>query len=155
MTKLRICRHHGPMGWVNYTPTINLAGNRASQRHESKICSAVPDLCQSSNMDCNFLWVKCLSWRFTYPKIIPSSSAVNADASVQSLYFQHWRNDYQNNTKQSHLPLHLDAFWTYGCREFISPELLLFLNCSLTTCHHQLSNLQKFINFMNSWKPIN
>ena len=42
-----------------------------------------------------------------------------------------------------------------GSSDFISPELLLFLNCSFTTCHHQLRNSQKFINFMNSWKPTN
>ena len=120
VTKLRICRHHGPMGWVSYTPTINLAGNRASQRHESKICSTVPDLCQSGNMDCNFLWVKWLSWRFTYPSILLFTSAA-AVIGVQSLYLQHWRNDYQNNKKQSHVPLHLDAlslrmWWIYFAR---------------------------------------
>ena len=41
------------------------------------------------------------------------------------------------------------TLWVWGCSDFISPELLLFLNCSFATCHHQLSNSQKFINFMN------
>ena len=53
---------------------------------------------------CNFLWVKCLSWRFTYPSIVLTSAAVNFN---HSLYLRHWRNDYQNNTKQSHISLHL------------------------------------------------
>ena len=149
MTKLRTWRHHRPMFWVSYTPTIHLAGNRASQRHESKICLAVSDLCQSGNMDCNFLWVKCFSWRFTY-------RSWWSPMRTHSVYLQHWRNDYQNNTKQSHLSLHLDALSLKGRSEFISPELLsLFLKCRFTTCHHQLRNSQTFINFMNSWKPTN
>ena len=86
---------------------------------------------------CNFLWVKCLSWRFTYPSIVLTSAAVNFK---HSLYLRHWRNDYQNNTKQSHISLHL--------KDVVSlfHQLVLFFFIIFIARHHHLSNSQKFIN---------
>ena len=67
-----------------------------------------PDLCQFCG------WNK-LPWRFTYRCFHGTFTAFR---NRHSVYLQHWRKDDQNNTKQSHFSLHLDAlslwmYWVY------------------------------------------